>query len=253
MKLRYTSGPTRYARANENPVLVTVNRRAEASCLPVSAFHVPRQHRKRSYWRGGLFAVLLGLLSGSTARADEIFVTNINNNTIGAYTISGATLNAALISGLGDPNGIVVSGSDLFVTNFGGCFGGTCVGTVGEYSTSGATVNAALISGLGGPNGIVVSGSDLFVANFGSNTIGEYTTSGAYSKRRADLGADRSGWHCNSPHSRRSARAQQPHTPRTCSCGSRILRAAQTSQLATLWASKSGTGFRRSPPVGVDG
>ena len=57
----------------------------------------------------GLFAVLLGLLlPGNAARADQIFVTNFNTGTIGEYTTSGATVNAALISGLGEPFGIVI-------------------------------------------------------------------------------------------------------------------------------------------------
>ena len=105
---------------------------------------------------GGLFAVLLGLLSTNAARADEILVTNLTTNTVGKYTTSGATVNAALISGLSGPEGIAVSGSDLFVTNF-------ATGTIGKYTTSGATVNASLVSGLSGPAGITVSGSDLFV------------------------------------------------------------------------------------------
>lgn len=40
-------------------------------------------------------------------------------------------------------------------------------------------MNASLITGLNGPQGIAVSGSNLLVASSGSNTIGEYTTSGA--------------------------------------------------------------------------
>jgi len=55
-------------------------------------------------------------------------------------------VNAALISGLDEPFGIAVSGSDLFVTN-------TATGTIGEYTTSGATVNAALIPVPGSPAG----------------------------------------------------------------------------------------------------
>jgi hypothetical protein len=55
---------------------------------------------------GGLFAVLLGLLSNNAAHADVV----------GAYTTSGATVNSALISGLNFPGGIAVSGSELFVT-----------------------------------------------------------------------------------------------------------------------------------------
>jgi len=52
------------------------------------------------------------------------------------------------------PNGIAVSGSDLFVTNVGSGTPGS--GTIGEYTTSGATVNASLISGLYIPEGIAV-------------------------------------------------------------------------------------------------
>ena len=45
--------------------------------------------------------------------ADEIFVTNVDvlpnlDNTIGAYTTSGATVNSDLISGLSFPSGIAV-------------------------------------------------------------------------------------------------------------------------------------------------
>jgi hypothetical protein len=118
----------------------------------------------------GLFAALLGSLSSSAARAGTIFETNIGDSTVGAYTTAGATLNAALISGLKVPTGIAVSGVDLFVAN-------ATTGTIGEYTTSGTLVNAALITGLDNPSGIALSGSDLFVANAnGSGTIGEYTT-----------------------------------------------------------------------------
>ncbi len=88
-------------------------------------------------------------------------------------------MNASLVSGLENPTGIVVSGSDLFVANFGG--GSSGEGLIGEYTTSGATVDASLVSGLTDPEGIAISGSDLFVANLlgaGFGTIGDYTTSG---------------------------------------------------------------------------
>ena len=97
----------------------------------------------------GLFAGLLASLSPSASRAGgTIFVTNELDNTVGAYTTSGATVNAALISGLNDPFGIAVSGSDLFVVSAGGTPGN---GAIGAYTTSGATVNAALILGLNFP------------------------------------------------------------------------------------------------------
>ncbi len=168
----------------------------------------------KTFYRHGvgyLIAVLLGLLCGSGAHADNLFVVNNGNNTIGEFTTSGAVVNGSLISGLNSPDSIAVSGSNLFVTNQNGTIGeyttsGTTVnaslvtglsypvaiavsgsnlfvvnlnGTIGEYTTSGAVVNASLISGLSAPLGIAVSGSNLFVANAGSSTIGEYTTSGA--------------------------------------------------------------------------
>ena len=117
-----------------------------------------------------------GTLSPATARGQDIFELNTGggangNGTIGEYTLSGGTVNAALVSGLSNPVGIAASGSNLFVANYGN-------GTIGEYTMSGGTVNAALVFGLNDPFGLAVSGSDLFVAN-GNGTIGEYTTSGA--------------------------------------------------------------------------
>ena len=130
-------------------------------------------------------SLITGLPSGPVSIAvsgSKLFVVSYTAGTIGEYTTSGATVNAALITGLtpvdqfGGPHpgpyGIVVSGSDLFVTN-------SEAGTIGEYTTSGATVNASLISGLSAPLGLALSGSNLFVAELGNGTIGEYTTSGA--------------------------------------------------------------------------
>ena len=126
----------------------------------------------------GLFVVLIGLLSHNEARADQIFVANAGNGTIGAYTTAGVTVNRALISGLSFPFGIAVSGSDVFVAN-------AMSGTIGEYTTAGDTVNPSLISGLIVPYGIAVSGSDLFVSSAGiiptavNYGVGAYTTTGA--------------------------------------------------------------------------
>jgi autotransporter-associated beta strand protein len=116
-------------------------------------------------------------LSSSAAGGGTIYVTNANSGTIGEYTTSGAVVNASLISGLNGPSDIVVSGSDLFVTN---TASGTN-GTIGEYTTLGAVVNASLVTGLYQPQGLALSGTDLFVGNYGngSGSIGEYTTSGA--------------------------------------------------------------------------
>src|SRR5437764_11327740 len=77
----------------------------------------------------------------------QIFVTNFKTGTVGEYTTSGATVNPDLISGLNGPNGIAVSGGNLFVTSL-NLTGNT--GRIGQYTTSGVTVNPALITTLGG-------------------------------------------------------------------------------------------------------
>ena len=91
---------------------------------------------------------------------------------VGEYTTSGATVNASLISEFPlVPLNVAICGTNLFVLNF---------GTVGEYTTFGTTINALLISGLtNSPVGMAISGTNLFVANNYDGTIGEYTTSGA--------------------------------------------------------------------------
>ena len=115
----------------------------------------------------------------------QLFVTNWDKNTVGAYTLAGGTLNAKLFSGLHDPKGIVVAGSVIYVANFNN-------NTIGAYTLTGGTLNAKLIQGLKGPHGIAVSGSNIFVAYGG--TIGEYTTSGAVVNASLISGLGASNW-----------------------------------------------------------
>ncbi len=107
-----------------------------------------------------------------------MFVANYGTDAIGEYTTSGTTVNNALITGLGFPDYVVASGSNLFVLNDTTGTPGTPTGTIGEYTLTGAAVNTALVTGLFYPASMVVSGSDLFVANTDSNVVAEYTTSG---------------------------------------------------------------------------
>src|SRR4029450_8521259 len=86
----------------------------------------------------------------ATTRAAQIFVTNFQTGTIGEYTTSGATVDPALVSGLSLPQGIAVSGGNLFVTSLNLT---SYTGRIGEYTTSGTTVNPTLITTLGGPWG----------------------------------------------------------------------------------------------------
>jgi hypothetical protein len=98
------------------------------------------------------YGIALTLACGlaPTLKAQDIYVVNVANNTIGEHGQDGSTVNASLISGLDVPEGIAILGNDLFVANWSS-------GTIGEYTTSGATVNAALISGLNAPIGIAIS------------------------------------------------------------------------------------------------
>jgi hypothetical protein len=100
---------------------------------------------------------------------------NNGQNTIGEYdATTGAVINATLISGLKDPFGIVLLGSNLFVTNRNNS-------TIGEYNaTTGAAVNVPLVTGLSLPFGLATDGTDLFVASTTNKQVGEYNaTTGA--------------------------------------------------------------------------
>ncbi len=80
---------------------------------------------------------------------NNLFVANYNSGTVGEYTTSGQTINANLITGLDEPQGLTVFDNHLYVTEGGN-------GTVGEWTTSGDVVNATLITGLNDPVEIVV-------------------------------------------------------------------------------------------------
>jgi hypothetical protein len=97
------------------------------------------------------------------------------NATTGAPVGSGTFL-----TGLHGPQGIAISGSDIFVAN--DFLNSSNKWTIGEYTTSGATVNANLVSSttlLFEPDSIAISGSNLYVSNFGNHTVTEFSLSGS--------------------------------------------------------------------------
>ena len=98
----------------------------------------------------------------------QIYVTNNASGTIGEYdAVTGAPINAALVSGLRGPFGIAVSGGHIYVTlNTGG-------GPVAEYdATTGAVINASLVSQPGsGALALAVSGNNLYVLGQGPPAI----------------------------------------------------------------------------------
>ena len=109
------------------------------------------------------FVLAIGLAAIPANSFATLFVVSFGNGpntgTIGAYTNSGAVINASLITGLSDPLSVAASGGFLYVT--------TLDGKIGKYTTSGATVNASLVTGLNQPTDIEVSGNRIFVADFG--------------------------------------------------------------------------------------
>ena len=153
-------------------------------------------------WRAVNAALVSGLTrpTGIAVSGGDLFVTSANPpgsfgnlfgyaGIIGEYNATtGATINAAAISGLSSPGSIAISGDDLFVATTYTPFGlFTTSGVIGEYTTSGETVNATLIS-LPAPSEFALSGGNLFVGISGNtgpfepngvDTVAEYTTSGA--------------------------------------------------------------------------
>jgi DNA-binding beta-propeller fold protein YncE len=83
----------------------------------------------------GLIVPTLGL--AATSAWGQIYVANYGSGTIGEYTLSGQTINASFITGVGGPTGMAESGGYLYVVESGG--------SVAKYTTSGTLVNATLI------------------------------------------------------------------------------------------------------------
>lgn len=116
--------------------------------------------------------LLVALITVAPQTRAQIFVASLGLNRIEKFNHNGTLVNASFITGLSSPNGLVLSGADLYVVN-------QASGTIGKYTTAGATVNAALITGFTFPYGIAVAGNDLYISDSAAGTIGKYTTAGA--------------------------------------------------------------------------
>ena len=140
-------------------------------CPPRLVKTPPTIFRKLS---GVLFAALLGLLTVNAANA-QIYVLDFNsNNAVEEFNAgTGAVINASVVPIL-YPQGIALSGNNLYVMNG--------AGTISKYNaTTDAVINPSLVSGLVYGAEIAVSGNNLYVAystgpSGGTiiNTIGVY-------------------------------------------------------------------------------
>jgi len=134
-----------------------------------------------------LAAVLLMSLSvaaGLPAHAQQVYVSDYENNTVGEYTLNSAgtavsSSNPSLVtSGLSNPEGLVVSGSNLYVGNDaddGADKGFVAQFTLNSAGTAVSSSNPSFLSGLNGPGGLAISGSNLYVSNTDGNTVAVYT------------------------------------------------------------------------------
>jgi hypothetical protein len=145
-------------------------------------------------------------ISALTAHAQLFVVSNFNDNIVTRDPVTGAPINANLISGLSNPLSIASFQGALYVANnnpgstgkyaldgtpitipfiytHGGfmsissteIFVSTTSNTVGKFNpTDGTVVNASFITGLNNPQDILRSGNTLYITNYDANTVGTY-------------------------------------------------------------------------------
>lgn len=130
---------------------------------------------------GGLLVAMLAFASQNLNA--QVFVAN-QSGSIGEYTVSGATINAHLITGLATgseegPEGLAVeatsNGYNLFAAD-------DANGTIYEYQVNGSTVSAPITIGTvasGSPTSLAISGTNLYVADDDTGNVLKYDLSGS--------------------------------------------------------------------------
>jgi hypothetical protein len=130
---------------------------------------------------------------GLAVSGSNLFV-GTGYSTIGEYTISAGTVtgsNTSFITGLTDPGGFSVSGTNLVVVNEVSDANNHGLYPIGEYSTlTGQPVNSSLVTGANSPTGTVVSGTNLLVVDLDDGTVDEYPTSGGTTSTTFITGLD---------------------------------------------------------------
>jgi hypothetical protein len=97
-----------------------------------------------------------------------------SGNSFGLYNFNGTVINSNFItSGLSYPQGVVVSGTNIFVAD-------THQNSVKQYNLDGTSANPALITGIYG-QAVMIVGTNLYVTE--NNGIGKYSTTGATNNR----------------------------------------------------------------------
>lgn len=124
-------------------------------------------------WTRGTKLVALAVTAACALSAPaQIFLADTYYARVGEYSLSGALINPALLTGFSTPYGVDLDGQGfLYVSDAYG-------GKVGKYTAAGQTVNASFITGMPNPRSVAFDGNGhMFVAD-GGGFINEYTTSG---------------------------------------------------------------------------
>jgi hypothetical protein len=126
----------------------------------------------------------LSVIASASAKATSVILVAQDNDVVAEYdATTGAVINASLVSGLNNPNGLAVSADNAILVSSVGTAG---AGVVAKYDlTTGAAINANFVTGLRYPEGIFVdSNNNLYVSNSGrtsgsdaGNCVGKYNAS----------------------------------------------------------------------------
>jgi sugar lactone lactonase YvrE len=108
---------------------------------------------------------IASILSAGVAFADDVFVSNNENDSIEEIVNGTPTTFIGTTNDLADPTGLATYGNNLFVAN-------STTGDVAEFSLSNGAFEGNYATGLANPRGIVFdSAGDLFVADQGSGSV----------------------------------------------------------------------------------
>lgn len=125
-------------------------------------------------WQTCCCVAVLVWMSSPEVSQGQVFVPSWNINALGAFGLSGGTIDPGLVTypNLNAPWSVATDGDLVYVTNYN-------YGTVGAYKKDGTPVNPSLITGLASPTAIAVADGAIYVESFTTGVVGKYSTSGA--------------------------------------------------------------------------
>src|ERR1039458_1306682 len=123
-----------------------------------TSFSIPMNNSRLRSLVATFVTLLGGVVLGGLARG-QIYVVRETLGTVGEYTLSGAPINASLISGLTQPSGIALGpNGHLYVPSHANW-------TIGEYTLSGAVVHSSQVFNSALVGAAVDGSGDIFVGD----------------------------------------------------------------------------------------